>query len=110
MASRLPGPANASRSGSWWPPSRSCSYGDPTSAPNPAAGVVNATERLGQRPWRASVPVRTLVAMGVDEHSEPNNAASDARRLLTAAELAARWQVPESHVYRLTRRGALPVV
>ena len=31
-------------------------------------------------------------------------------RLLTVADLAARWQVPEAHVYRLTRRGVLPVV
>jgi excisionase family DNA binding protein len=31
-------------------------------------------------------------------------------RLLTAAELAARWQVPDGHVYRLTRRGDLPAV
>jgi excisionase family DNA binding protein len=29
---------------------------------------------------------------------------------LTAADLASRWQVSESHVYRLTRRGVLPVV
>lgn len=31
-------------------------------------------------------------------------------RLLTADELAARWQVPRSQVYRLTREGALPTV
>jgi excisionase family DNA binding protein len=31
-------------------------------------------------------------------------------RLLTADELAARWQVPKSHVYRLTREGKLPAV
>jgi excisionase family DNA binding protein len=30
--------------------------------------------------------------------------------LLTADDLAARWQVPRSHVYGLTRSGALPVV
>ncbi|WP_121248076.1 DNA-binding protein [Solirubrobacter pauli] len=29
---------------------------------------------------------------------------------MTAADLAARRQVPELHVYRLTRRGVLPVV
>jgi excisionase family DNA binding protein len=31
-------------------------------------------------------------------------------RLLTADELAERWQVPKSHVYRLTREGAIPTV
>jgi len=31
-------------------------------------------------------------------------------RLLTAEELAARWQVKTSHVWRLTREGRLPVV
>jgi excisionase family DNA binding protein len=31
-------------------------------------------------------------------------------RLLTAEDLAARWQVPCSHVYRLARDGKLPVV
>lgn len=30
-------------------------------------------------------------------------------RLLTA-ELAARWQVPTSHVYHLAREGKIPVV
>jgi excisionase family DNA binding protein len=31
-------------------------------------------------------------------------------RLLTADELAERWRVPRSHVYRLTREGLLPTV
>lgn len=31
-------------------------------------------------------------------------------RLLTAEELADRWQVPASHVYRLARRDDIPVV
>jgi excisionase family DNA binding protein len=30
--------------------------------------------------------------------------------LLTADDLAARWQVQRSQVYALTRQGALPVV
>jgi excisionase family DNA binding protein len=30
--------------------------------------------------------------------------------LLTAGELAMRWQVPKSHVYRLTREGRIPTV
>lgn len=31
-------------------------------------------------------------------------------RLLTAEQLAVRWQVPKGHVYRLTREGELPAV
>lgn len=31
-------------------------------------------------------------------------------RLFTAEQLAERWQVPKSHVYRLTRDGAIPAV
>lgn len=33
-----------------------------------------------------------------------------ASRLLTADDLAERWQVPKAHVYRLTRTGKLPAV
>lgn len=33
-----------------------------------------------------------------------------AGQLLTADQLAERWQVPKSHVYRLTREGAIPAV
>jgi len=36
--------------------------------------------------------------------------APSARCLLTAEDLAARWRVPKSHVYRLTREGAVPAV
>jgi excisionase family DNA binding protein len=31
-------------------------------------------------------------------------------RLLTAEQLAERWQVPKSHVYRLAREGRIPCV
>lgn len=31
-------------------------------------------------------------------------------RLLTAEQLAERWQVPKAHVYRLAREGRVPVV
>jgi excisionase family DNA binding protein len=31
-------------------------------------------------------------------------------RLLTAEEVAHRWQVPRSHVYRLAREGRIPTV
>lgn len=33
-----------------------------------------------------------------------------AAQLLTAQQLADRWQVPKGHVYRLTREGRIPVV
>lgn len=36
--------------------------------------------------------------------------AASSTRLLTADDLAARWQVPQGHVYRLAREGKLPVV
>jgi excisionase family DNA binding protein len=31
-------------------------------------------------------------------------------RLLTADDLAARWQVPKSQIYRLTRENQIPAV
>ena len=31
-------------------------------------------------------------------------------QLLTAEQLAERWQVPTSQIYRLTRDGAIPTV
>jgi excisionase family DNA binding protein len=31
-------------------------------------------------------------------------------RVLTPDELADRWQIPKSHVYRLTREARIPVV
>jgi excisionase family DNA binding protein len=34
----------------------------------------------------------------------------EASKLLTAEQLAERWQVPKSQVYRLTREGRLPAV
>ncbi len=33
-----------------------------------------------------------------------------ASQLLKADQIADRWQVPKSHVYRLTREGQLPAV
>jgi excisionase family DNA binding protein len=35
---------------------------------------------------------------------------SERGQLLTAEDVARRWQVPTSHVYRLAREGGLPVV
>ncbi len=31
-------------------------------------------------------------------------------QLLTAEQLAERWQIPKGHVYRLAREGVIPVV
>ena len=33
-----------------------------------------------------------------------------AGQLLTAEQLAERWQIPKSHVYRLSREGRIPTV
>ena len=33
-----------------------------------------------------------------------------ASQLLTADDLATRWQVPKAHVYRLAREGKVPTV
>lgn len=33
-----------------------------------------------------------------------------AAQLLTASDVAERWQIPVGHVYRLTRTGQLPTV
>jgi len=41
-------------------------------------------------------------ALGPDQTSAP--------KLLTAEELAQRWQVPKTQVWRLAREGAVPVV
>lgn len=35
---------------------------------------------------------------------------SHSEQLLTAEELATRWQVEVAHIYRLTRRGEIPAV
>jgi excisionase family DNA binding protein len=35
---------------------------------------------------------------------------SEASRLLTASQVAERWQVDKAHVYRLAREGCLPTV
>jgi excisionase family DNA binding protein len=35
---------------------------------------------------------------------------SNGQRLLTAEELAERWQVAKAHVYRLAREGRIPTV
>jgi excisionase family DNA binding protein len=42
--------------------------------------------------------------------SENNAGGRGLGQLLTADQLAQRWQVPKSHVYRLTRDRAIPAV
>jgi excisionase family DNA binding protein len=46
-------------------------------------------------------------SMAAADPLEQNTSSS---RLLTADELAERWQVPTAHVYRLGREGRVPVV
>ena len=41
---------------------------------------------------------------------EPSQSGPVRRGLLTADDLAERWQVPRSQVYRLTRESRLPAV
>lgn len=61
-------------------------------------GPMSASNRAAHRTdWKSDHPaLRT-------KESEPDT-------LLTAADLAERWQVPKAHVYRLARTGQLPVV
>lgn len=42
--------------------------------------------------------------------SETNGAVLDGTLLLTAGQVAHRWQVPKSHIYSLTRSGLMPTV
>ena len=61
----------------------------PTAAqPNPAAG--GSLEHVQSNFERRQVPAP--------------------ERLMTAEQVAERWQVPRAHVYRLAREGRLPVV
>ena len=55
-----------------------------------------------------SAGAHALASGGAHGAEEPTVTALD--RLLTAEQLAARWQVPKSHVYRLTREGRIPTV
>lgn len=55
----------------------------------------------------ALAPVRVLRG-GPAASEAPLTATPD--RLLTADQLASRWQVPKAQVYRLTREGRLPAV
>jgi excisionase family DNA binding protein len=50
--------------------------------------------------------------VGASSHERSNAAAAtpNGRRLMTAGQLADRWQVPKAQVYRLTREGKLPTV
>jgi excisionase family DNA binding protein len=46
----------------------------------------------------------------VSDQGHSSNGVDPSTRLLTADELATRWQVPTAHVYRLARDGKLPTV
>jgi excisionase family DNA binding protein len=56
---------------------------------------------------RAEREVRNRSGLPADEGPA---AVIAVRHLLTADQLAERWQVPKSHVYRLTREGLIPTV
>jgi excisionase family DNA binding protein len=53
-------------------------------------------------------PTATAWRHGVSAGANGNGAAPE--QLLTAEDVAVRWQVPKSQVYRLAREGHLPVV
>lgn len=52
--------------------------------------------------------IPNLVLLGRAASLKPAPATHD--RLLTAEQLAARWAVPKSHVYRLAREDRIPTV
>jgi excisionase family DNA binding protein len=59
-------------------------------------------------PQRASSPATSPLSQdGIGAKGEGPLTAS---RLLTAEQLAERWQVPKSYVWRLARNGAIPTV
>jgi len=70
--------------------------------------------RRQERPSRARRSAEGRIhaseqARGSHDATRPARGLS-AERLLTAQQLADRWQVPKQHVYRLTRQGEIPVV
>jgi excisionase family DNA binding protein len=58
-------------------------------------------------PPTALAPLRAVQG---DSAASDTSTAPPADRLLTADQLAERWQVNKAHVYRLTREGRLPAV
>ena len=44
------------------------------------------------------------------QNATASDGASECSRLLTAEQLAERWQVPTAHVYRLAREHRVPTV
>jgi excisionase family DNA binding protein len=48
--------------------------------------------------------------IAVDASSSEYTSGNGSSQLLTADELAQRWQVPKAQVYRLSREGRMPVV
>lgn len=65
----------------------------------PSGGAVGPIAGTSVSPRTASLPAVPLDAV-----------LSVSPRLLTAEDLAARWQVDKAHVYRLAREGLLPCV
>ena len=57
-----------------------------------------------------AVALALAVTGSSTDRSDGVSAGGVTEQLLTADQLAERWQVPKSHVYRLAREGKLPVV
>jgi excisionase family DNA binding protein len=54
--------------------------------------------------------VRDIDGAAAPEGINGGHIGTCAGRLLTAGELAERWQVPRSQIYRLAREGRVPIV
>jgi excisionase family DNA binding protein len=63
---------------------------------------------MSTRPQQSSTPPQQSPHAAAHHGSDPMEGA--ATRLLTAEQLADRWQVSKDHVYRLTREGHIPSV
>lgn len=66
-----------------------------------------ATSKRPRHPQGSTYPSE---GNGGQQRSPQDALPLSAAQLLTAEQLAARWQVPKSQVWRLAREGAVPVV
>jgi excisionase family DNA binding protein len=67
---------------------------------------MKSEEDSGTPEGRKPLPERVQGAQDATTEARGLSAA----RLLTADQLAERWQVPKAHIYRLARTGKIPLV
>lgn len=72
----------------------------------------SARQRTKPRKAPQRSPERATPSKSVQEPQKRSGDPQPLRadQLLTAEQLSDRWQIPKSHVYRLTRSGAVPAV